>query len=450
MPNPSNNKNLHYLRYGIAADKKYLTEYIDNYGNLILNAKTVAFSGKQLFLFLHNIRGKVDFIIDPETHIFQHDRSCLESTTKNNKGRNVIRKSIKSLIDAYGAPVDKLLQRRNVLSPKHFEGKIIPFCKKVIDFQIDTVKKQESESEVSEYFKFLKEKKRIHNDSITPSYAIAPYFYLFGPDYQDWLELNLEFINNSIIYTRKRKFQLAAQLVLHQDILTDQNKTDLIIKKYNALNLERIFLWIDSFSEHESSESTLESFVNLIKNLKSSIVILYGGYFSIILNKTGICSNLDGVSHGIGFGEERSVVPVGGGVPAAKFYLRGLHKRLIFRNALQSIKPLDGNKDRNSFLKNICDCDTCQSIIKKSPIDDFKYYGITKPGKDFREYPTPKTIENCIRHYINCKNKEFTDQVTIDEIEDKLRSMYQRLKGTLPDEISHCIKWINVLKRFHR
>nr|HMQ70771.1 hypothetical protein [Ignavibacteria bacterium] len=61
------------------------------------------------------------------------------------------------------------------------------------------------------------------------------------------------------------------------------------------------------------------------------------------------------------------------------------------------------------------------------------------------EYPTPKTIEFCIRHYMNCKVKEYSDEIKVEELDSKMRSVYQKLKGIIPDEISHCIKWIDVL-----
>lgn len=447
MTTPYNKTDFHYIRYGIASDQKYLLEFINNYGNLIVNAKTVAFNGKSLSLFLHKIIKKVNFTIDPETHAFQHDRSFIESTSKNNKGKSVIKKSIQALIKAYGAPIDNVVKNGKILQVSDFDNTDIrAFCKRVIDFQCDTIKAQESAEDVSEYYDFLVEKKKITDGLVRPEFIIAPYFYLNGSDFSAWLELNIKCIHNSIPIAKQKKLPLAAELVISQDILIDDAKMSNIIDHYNSLNIEKIFLWIDSFSEHDANEHYLKSYIDLLRKLNKPVVDLYGGYLSIILKKTKICENLVGVSHGMGFGEDRSVVPVGGGVPAAKFYLPSLHKRLIFRNALESIRPLDGHKNRVSYFSKICDCPTCKSIIKNDPLNDFRFYGVTKPGSNLREFPTSETIDNCIRHYMYSKIREYSEPITKEIVKSNLDETYYKLKGFLPENIiSHCQKWIYII-----
>ena len=267
----------------------------------------------------------------------QHDRVNIESKSKNNKGRNIIKKSIQGLINSYGNPIDKVIKSGRILIASDFDNKnISPFCKRVIDFQLNTIKKQESESDVSEYYEFLKEKKKISSKSLLPSVVIAPYFYLHDYDYDEWLNLNMKCIESSISIMKGNSIGLAAELVLSQETLLDEKKMKVIINAYNSINVDKIFLWIDSFSEHETSINSLFHYKSFLKNINKPVINLHGD-FSLLLRKTGVCLNLIGVTHGLGYGEERSVVPVGGGVPTARL-LPPLHKRLIFRNALRSVE----------------------------------------------------------------------------------------------------------------
>jgi len=449
MEKKLNQLGFHYIRYSISANQKYLKFFLDKYDNLIINGKTVASNGNALSLFLPGITKKVKFIIDPETHAFQHNPSHIESNTKKNRGKRIIKRSIKMLIKAYGEPIESITNSGRSLDPSDFTVKNLkPFCKRVLDFQLKTIKKEESKPEVSEYYDFLKGKNKIKDDTVRPSFLIAPYFYLCETSFDEWMDLNIKCIETSLILNKDCEVPLAAQLVISKDILTNHEKFEKIIEKYNSIKLQKIFLWIDSFSEQEVSEFCLVKYIELLDRLNSkTIVNLFGGYFSIVLKKLKICENLVGVSHGIGFGEERSVVPVGGGLPAAKFYLPRLHKRLIFRESTQTIVPFGGHKDKKSFFKEICDCETCQLIIKNDPINDFENYGITSTSpKDSKEYPTSETRDNCTTHYMYCKIKEYSSSINQQDFEEELKYVYSKLKNILPDQISHCLKWINAIK----
>ena len=173
---------------------------------------------------------------------------------------------------------------------------------------------------------------------------------------------------------------------------------------------------------------------------------MYGGYFSILLKKLNICKNLSGVSHGVGYGEDRAVIPVGGGVPVAKFYLPNLHKRLIYRRALEAVDILC-NKNYSKYFEEICDCEICRKIMVKMKPSEFQLYGITDISlKDQKEYPTAETIKNCIIHYLHSKDKEYNSDVNLKDIKLGLERVYNKLKRYLsPEYLSHCIKWGNIL-----
>jgi len=449
MAKLNSTNDFHYIKYGIAKDRKYLETFINSFANLIINATTLADTPKALFTLLNSkIFDKINYIIDPQTHAFQHNRSFIISSSQKNKGKNIIKRSINKLVSAYGNPISKAIQEKRILSINDFNNiNIKYFCNNVINFQINTIKDQETESDVSDYYKFLKSKKIITFNNLTPKTVIAPYFYLDDPDYIDWLRLNIRCIENSKTSIQKSNKVLSAELVLSKYLLNDKNKIDNIIEAYNSINIDKLFLWVDSFSEHDADETTLNSYIYFLNNIKHPIINLHGGYFSILLKKLGICENLSGVTHGIGFGEDRSVIPVGGGVPTAKFYLPVLHKRLIFRNALKSVEVL---WDKNYF-SDICDCPMCREIIKGKKIEEFEIYGKTNPGRDGKEYPTKETIHYCIMHYMYNKDYEFSNDINFQDISYELKRVYSMLKGHLgSDDIAHCKKWINILEKKYK
>src|SRR5262245_26184535 len=94
----------HFVRYGTAADQKYLVgELGPTYDHLVINANMLAHM-KAAFSYFVSQKVKKPFFIDPQTHAFQHDISYLQSASKEKEGE--IKKSIKALLSAYGDPVE--------------------------------------------------------------------------------------------------------------------------------------------------------------------------------------------------------------------------------------------------------------------------------------------------------------------------------------------------------
>jgi len=74
----------HLVRFGTAADQKFLLgDFLSTYDQLVINANMVAHMTSALASFL-SVRAKnKPYLIDPQTHAFQHDISHLESNSEN-------------------------------------------------------------------------------------------------------------------------------------------------------------------------------------------------------------------------------------------------------------------------------------------------------------------------------------------------------------------------------
>jgi len=86
---------------------------------------------------------------------------------------------------------------------------------------------------------------------------------------------------------------------------------------------------------------------------------LHGGYFSLACRSFGLA----GVSHGIGYGEQKDVVPViGQAIPTVRYYLPALHKRLGVAQ-VQRAFPTMGVVTAADFYAKVCDCAVCKGLL---------------------------------------------------------------------------------------
>lgn len=91
---------LHWVRYGIAGDQKYLLdEFAPGYDQLVIGANMVAHMPAAISTFVSQ-KAKKPFVIDPLTHAFQHGVENLLSTSKKSAGE--LKSSWSGLVKRYG------------------------------------------------------------------------------------------------------------------------------------------------------------------------------------------------------------------------------------------------------------------------------------------------------------------------------------------------------------
>jgi len=457
-------ENMHIVRFGTAADQKYLLdEYLNTYGMLIINANILAHMPSALASFLSVRAGNKPYFIDPQTHAFQHDVAYIESSSEKRKGE--IKTSIQKLADAYGNPVQLRIQKHNSVIPSDFKNAsaIKEFCERVIGYQLNTIPNEIKKSDTEKYFRYLKQEDGAKLYKVgSPHIIVAPYFYMTSNTIDDWIEVNIKCASESknISFARNGKVEFAIQIVISRELLANRDKLNLLIDRYKSVNPNKFLIWIDSFSEQEASEEELNNYVYYIKELGKAapVINLYGGYFSVMLYKCKALGCLKGVSHGLEYGESRGVVPVGGGIPTAKYYFPILHTRLSFRDALRAIRAVGGMNSVSEFYKNVCDCKMCKSIIKRDPENDFQEYGKSRNVRFARkgltvniDYPLPKTKDNSVRHYMWCKYKEYNEKCDLESFKNECKSIKLKLERAIGlENIAHCNVWLRVLENINK
>lgn len=453
---------LHWVRYGTAGDQKYLIgDFKETYDQLVINANMVAHMPSALSHFITQ-RAQKPFVIDPQTHAFAHDIAHLLSTSKNSNGE--IKRSWKKLLSNYGERIQEILldNEPRPLDPEDFsdDEPRRDFVESVLKFQNNAITRELEGGEDREYLKFLQQETGIDPFAQPPSLLIAPYFFIDGPLYEQWLALNLRLIEDARVVLRANEdWQqvLAAQLVLSKYILAEKSVRDQIISNYAEAGPYVVLLWIDSFSEHNASKFELQHYKELLQGFAEHnipVVNLFGGFFSVALAKINSeVNNLRGVCHGLEYGETRPVVPLGGGIPVARFYSRQLHHRLPPRVVFRAIKELCGLESVEAFHRIICDCMNCEAVISNNPSDDLIAYFETKSSSFWRagkrvsmEFPTAAAADNCTKHYLYCKLWVYRTDLDSEQLKEEFRQASQQLRKALGSEFAgHLSVWEDLI-----
>lgn len=443
-------KNLkHFVRYGTSAEQKYIVTHQDLFDGVVVNANMLIHASKSISMFLYKDVSKKPFFIDPITHAFQHELKWIY----NDDGK--LKKSIEKLINEYGGLIQNtILELKRPLRSSDFnENNLSEFADSVLNFQYNFVEESIDE-EYKDYLEYLGETRK-------PEILIAPYFYMTNENFDNWITINEKLIQLSMENKSKySSIEIFAQIVITKEILSDSTKVNQIIK-YTSL-ADGILYWIDGFDESRATYEQLKNLLQFINSFKTQnsnklVVSLYGGYFSQLLLK----KDLDGVVHGLEYGEKREVVPVGGGIPRAKFYIPALKQRFDATSVIPLLSYLKIT-DKNQYKNELCDCVNCDNVIQNDSYGleditrDFSIYLKTKQVKiSYKngaerevEFPIVDSKEQCLFHYLHVKHQEYRniEQKVLKELLLELEENYTKFESMFAEnELDYLKRWYKVL-----
>ena len=184
-----------------------------------------------------------------------------------------------------------------------------------------------------------------------------------------WIELNNLLAANAT----RSQIGIPIHVVVcgHLDLLTDPVLSTEVIKNLISSKPAGVWLWFSRFDERLASKEQLSSLRWWVEKLSPSMSVfnLHGG-FSITLSKFG----MTGIAHGVGYGEQKDVVPViGQSTPTVQYYVRALHGKYSVPLITRCFSSL-GIKTPADFFSKICDCVICQGIIGGN-LGAFAQYG---------------------------------------------------------------------------
>jgi hypothetical protein len=270
-----------------------------------------------------------------------------------------------------------------------------------------------------------------------PSAVIAPYFYVEPFEETGWLDVNLKMMKQTV--SLRSRLPVHGVLCLDQSILLEHDKIKAFAQDILKTGIKGIWLWISKLNEDELTgegkidvKSTdtyikLSAVRYLVETLSNQIEVynMHGGFFSLALSKFG----MKGISHGVGYGEQKDVVPViGQAIPVVRYYLPNIHRRLGVPDIERCFHSL-GIRDPNDFYEQICDCAICRGVVNSS-LDQFRLFGEMKPPKSGkqRSTQTPDAARRCRFHFLltRIRERDWVKKVTLQQIVDSLNTANQK------------------------
>lgn len=436
----------HWMTFGTFAEQRYFVyPSATTYKGVIINGNMAAYAPDGLAAFLLEKTPGLPYIVDPITHGFQHDPSAVLDREQR------VRSSIQTLADAYGGPITAVVGRRPVM-PRDFanDKELHAFVRRCLDFQRAQVATAMQDSEASKYIE--------EGQAATPPYAlIPPYFFLTESTIERWLPVCKRSAEMALAEKQPGE-RIFCAVVVSQGILLNDNAIDRIAHELAQRGVTGFLVWVDDLDEHEAEGGKLAGLCHLARSLKGNadreVVNLHGGYFSVLAAGKLGRQAFSGVAHGPEFGESRAVVPVGGGIPIARYYLPCLHQRVRYRDSLRILREKGWLRNAGAFYRNVCDCEECTKLIG-SDTRNFTSFGIGNPkvvrrgrGMVRIEYPTSETKEHCLRHYLQRKAIEygFADSASEAKILQDLQDGIDELGEVVGLEgVAHLENWRGAL-----
>lgn len=395
------------------------------------------------------------YYIDPQTHAFQHPTRSLKRDVSDRKKKEPPRFEFKPSIgklasERLRAPFDEVIANDAPITPARFagangvldEGLLAEIVERVVAFQLDLLR-DELDDEAREL---------IGDDSeLDPEFIVAPYFYLEPESVSAWLTINCAFFEKTRATYEDRDVYLA--LVMSPSLLTSAGVVDAV----KQLSPHGILLWIDEHVEQELDRGGVDEYLGFLAQIKESraeLLVSHGGYLSMLAGHQEL-KLTTAVAHSANYGEHRAVVPVGGGIPMAHFYVPALHRRMRHGDVASIAQPNGWLDTEVDYSANLCSCKQCFDAIRahggsaEKAFDAFGAHNIVefsrRDGALVRlNYPTTDAKNLAISHYLFNKHKEFADinTMALDDLLSRLDTERAKLATIVgARETAHLGTW---------
>lgn len=336
------------------------------------------------------INYNLKLIIDPMTYILQAE---LKHLMNNGELKPSILNVLKSF---FGFDVSENFDANETLFEKmNVEHNLQNLIANVYKFQKDFFLDLQKNNEFGD---FLEEQQVL--------YFSAPYF-----DTKNDKFLNL----NKKILTSEYEFELFRIIFTNQ---TNMNLIDELIQTINAnQKLQVVEVWIDA------TVRDIKKIFTLLEELNKEITFKFINFSKIVdvYDNPRLKEKVIGFITAFGYGESRSVYPVGGGIPVNKVYSTFSRERVFDSDFFNEIvkKNIDFENNPEDYLKNVCGCKLCEELVREGKgsgkllylfSDSTDYKRKLKNGlTSNRTKPTQEAIVLTTLHYVWNKIYEYND-----------------------------------------
>lgn len=401
------------LRLGSHSEKEYVEKTIKQFDGVMVGANLLQATpgATATLLFKLNKQAGRPYYVDPMTYAFgsyvdpkigqvRSDLDWIKSDkkVKGQKGKFVrnFKSSYAKLAGSFGPPYSTAVNSSRAVEPADFisDEFVAESCRSVLAFQADLLRNVFTEDPVTAGFA---------NEFPTPTALLAPYFYIEQSRMADWIALNRRLAIAST--TIRKDIPIHVVVCGHRDLLSSAAHTRAIIDALKECNPAGVWLWFSRFDEHGASLQELRALRTWVEELSPEMPVynMHGSYFSLALSKVGMA----GIAHGVGYGEQKDVVPViGQSTPTVQYYVRALHAKFSVAQIIRCFTTL-GITTPDDFFRIICDCVICKNIIGKD-LNAFSQFGeihYSRPSAK-RASQTPAAAKRCRFHFLLNRSKE--------------------------------------------
>jgi hypothetical protein len=443
------------LRMGSHSEKEYIQKTLKYFDGVMVGANLLQISPGATASLLFKLHGetKRPYYVDPVTYAFgsyfdpvtsklRDDLDWIKSLQKVSGKKGVVERKFKGsylkLADVFGPPFSTALARGVAINQNDFSDDLINLaCQSVLAFQAERMR---------EVFKQDPQTEAIAEQLPGPAALFAPYFYIEPTRSQELITLN----NRLATAATKQGHKTPIHVVVcgHLELLTNRELATSVIENLLACKPAGVWLWFSRLDERYQELDELLALRWWVEQLAPAMSVfnMHGGFYSLALNKYGMV----GTAHGVGYGEQKDVVPViGQSTPTVQYYVRPLHSKYSVAQIQRSFSRL-GIRTSDDFYEKICDCQICKGIIGDD-LDQFSQFGEIhySTPKSKRAAQTPAAAKRCRYHFLlnRIKEREYVAASSLGTIVKDLQDSAAKWATTaaLGTSFEHLRVWASAL-----
>ena len=447
------------LRLGSHAEKEYFLKTARYWSGLLVGANLLeAAPGATASLVLKfaGARYGVRYYVDPMTYAFgtyvekgvtRTDLDWIKSDQKvkvldaGGKSRKVVerryKRSYRNLAREFGGVALKAMNSDTGIAGLE-PNQIKTLSEAVVHYQVTRVRRE---------FEIDPEYKDIADKIPSPAAVFAPYFYI-GPDRsEDGVAMLADCAASAV--SASNGIPVHAVLCTDVSMLDSEQFLDTTARRIRDSGVAGVWFWFSRFYEEKARRQQLVQLRAFVENLREKVRVynMHGGYFSLALSRFG----LNGVSHGIGYGEQKDVIPViGQSTPTVRYYLPDLRRRLSVPLIERTLTGI-GVGTAAEFYDQVCGCAICRGVIQDD-IKQFSAFGDLHYSTEHsrRMAQTPAAARRCRFHFLLNRLRERAEVASRSavDIADDLRAAREKWGGqaTTKGVVDHLERWEDVLR----
>lgn len=347
---------LTFLRFAIQRKKDFLRDIKNAFDGIVLTGNILLYQYRSTPMVIFGCR--CPFFVDPMSYLFGQPYEDFKQRVKKGPRFKV---SFDRLMKGHGLSPEDFLPvdyTKLVGFLLNSERNLSVFIDRALGFQWNNVW-----DAVQAAMEFLPADQlgALNEAEFRPRFLIPPYF-LYSPSTGTRRSATNE-LNAKILeycWARREDWGDFFPVVLITKESLGTTFVDSVVETVKKSDFPGYCIWVEDFDERFAKETQIAGLIKLTQELSAGnhqVVMLYGGFFSMLLKYFGMTC----VCHGLAYGEARTLgaaAQQGSGPAPVRYYVLELHRFLTLPDALMVLR------ERRDL---ICSCPICRRVIGSDP-----------------------------------------------------------------------------------